>query len=115
MRLRQFTQDDGHIFCTEDQIAAEVERFCRELAAFYRRFGFADVVGRLLAAAGEPARRATPWWDRAEAMLGDVVGAARLAVRVQPGAARSTAPSSSSCCAIAAAAPGSAAPSSSTS
>src|SRR4051812_41782255 len=43
MRLRQFTQDDGHIFCTEDQVAGEVERFCRELPAFYRRFGFEQV------------------------------------------------------------------------
>ena len=34
MRLRQFTQDDGHIFCAQDQVAGEVERFCRELPAF---------------------------------------------------------------------------------
>ncbi|HEY0991618.1 MAG TPA: aminoacyl--tRNA ligase-related protein, partial [Kofleriaceae bacterium] len=85
MRLRQFTQDDGHIFCTGEQVAAEVERFCRELPAFYRRFGFDDVSIALSLRPdnhlGEPA-----WWDRAERELGEVVAGLGVPYVVQPGA-----------------------------
>jgi threonyl-tRNA synthetase len=85
MRLRQFTQDDGHIFCTDEQVAGEVERFCRELPAFYRRFGFADVTAALSLRPddrlGEDA-----WWDRAERELAEAVGRAGLACEMQPGA-----------------------------
>jgi threonyl-tRNA synthetase len=85
MRLRQFTQDDGHIFCTAEQVAAEVERFCRELPAFYRRFGFDEVSIALSLRPdnhlGEPA-----WWDRAERELGEVVAGLGVPYVVQPGA-----------------------------
>ena len=40
MRVRAFTQDDAHIFCREDQIAAETVRFVELLASVYRDFGF---------------------------------------------------------------------------
>jgi threonyl-tRNA synthetase len=84
LRLRQFTQDDGHIFCTEDQVAAEVERFCRELPAFYRRFGFDDVS---VALSLRPDNRLgdDAWWDRAERELADVVSRLGLPYEVCPG------------------------------
>jgi threonyl-tRNA synthetase len=85
MRLRQFTQDDGHIFCADDQVAGEVARFCRDLPAFYRRFGFADVS---VALSLRPANRLgdDAWWDRAERELADIVAGLGLACEVQPGA-----------------------------
>ncbi|MEO8702046.1 MAG: threonine--tRNA ligase [Kofleriaceae bacterium] len=85
MRLRQFTQDDGHIFCTDDQIAEEISRFCRELPAFYRRFGFEHIE---LALSLRPANRLgeDAWWNRAEAMLAEVVAALGLSCEVQLGA-----------------------------
>lgn len=85
MRLRQFTQDDGHVFCTEDQVAAEVERFCRELPAFYRRFGF-DEVSLALSLRPEHRLGDDAWWDRAERELAEVVAGLGLACEVQPGA-----------------------------
>ena len=85
MRLRQFTQDDGHIFCTGEQVAGEVERFCRELPAFYRRFGFEDVS---VALSLRPENRLgdDAWWDRAERELAEVVAGLGLPCEVQPGA-----------------------------
>jgi threonyl-tRNA synthetase len=85
MRLRQFTQDDGHIFCTDDQIGAEVARFCRELPALYRRFGFDDVA---IALSLRPDNRLgdDAWWDRAERELAAIANELGLRVDVQPGA-----------------------------
>ena len=84
LRLRQFTQDDGHVFCSEAQIADEVARFCRDLPAFYRRFGFTDVSVVL---STRPAERAgdDAWWDRAEAALAGVIDALALPHEVAPG------------------------------
>jgi threonyl-tRNA synthetase len=77
-RLRQFTQDDGHIFCSEDQIEAEVSRFCRGAVAAYQAFGFA--APRVLLST-RPADRAgdDDGWDWAEARLGSAAAAAGLA------------------------------------
>lgn len=85
MRLRQFTQDDGHIFCAEDQVAAEAERFCRELPAFYRRFGFSDIS---LALSLRPDDRLgdDAWWDRAERELAEIVSGIGQPFEIQPGA-----------------------------
>lgn len=85
MRLRQFTQDDGHIFCAEDQVVDEVERFCRELPALYRRFGFDDIS---VALSLRPDDRLgdDAVWDRAERVLEDVVAGLGLPYAVQPGA-----------------------------
>jgi threonyl-tRNA synthetase len=85
MRLRQFTQDDGHIFCSDDQIADEVARFCRELPAFYRRFGFEDIS---VALSLRPDERLgdDAQWDRAEAALRDVATELRLPLEIQLGA-----------------------------
>lgn len=84
MRLRQFTQDDGHIFCAPEQVQGEVERFCRELPAFYRRFGFDEVS---VALSLRPAVRMgeDAWWDRAEKELGDAVAGLGIPVEVIPG------------------------------
>ncbi|HEY1548382.1 MAG TPA: threonine--tRNA ligase [Kofleriaceae bacterium] len=85
MRLRQFCQDDGHIFCTDDQIHDEVARFCRELPAFYARFGFTDIA---VALSLRPDERIgdDAAWDRAEQILGDVAASLGVPVEIQPGA-----------------------------
>ena len=85
MRLRQFTQDDGHIFCTEEQAEDEVLRFCAAVPAFYRAFGFDDVQ---VALSTRPAERAGDdgLWDRAEAALAAVVRRLAVPCTVQEGA-----------------------------
>jgi threonyl-tRNA synthetase len=85
MRLRQFTQDDGHIFCADDQVAGEVERFCRELSGFYRRFGFEEV-SVALSLRPDNHLGESAWWDRAERELAEVVAALGVPCEVQPGA-----------------------------
>ena len=68
MRVRNFTQDDAHIFCTEAQIQGEVAAFIALLQAVYRDFGFADVELKL---STRPAQRvgSDAIWDKAEAAL----------------------------------------------
>jgi threonyl-tRNA synthetase len=68
MRVRAFTQDDAHIFCTEDQITAETGAVCDLLLGIYRDFGFDDVIIKF---ADRPERRVgdDDVWDRAEAAL----------------------------------------------
>ena len=67
-RLRQFTQDDGHVFCEAEQVEAEVARFCRSLVKLYGALGFADVE---VSFATRPDERAgsDAVWDQAERML----------------------------------------------
>ncbi len=67
-RLRQFTQDDGHVFCEAEQVEAEVARFCRSLVALYGALGFSEVE---VSFATRPDERAgsDAVWDRAEYML----------------------------------------------
>jgi threonyl-tRNA synthetase len=76
-RLRQFTQDDGHIFCQPEQLDSEVQRFASGLATFYRAFGFDDIDVKL---STRPASRAgdDALWTRAEALLGRAATAAGL-------------------------------------
>ncbi|WP_438004742.1 threonine--tRNA ligase [Sorangium sp. So ce321] len=83
-RLRQFTQDDGHIFCVEEQIEAEVARFARALRDFYAGFGFDDMV---VGFSTRPAERSgsDEVWDRAEAALSAAATSAGLEYRLQPG------------------------------
>ena len=57
MRVRGFTQDDAHIFCTEDQITAETIAFCELLLSIYRDLGFADVPGEVLRPAADARRQ----------------------------------------------------------
>jgi threonyl-tRNA synthetase len=68
MRVRAFTQDDAHIFCTEQQITEETGNVCRLLLSIYKDFGFDDVVIKF---ADRPAKRVgdDAIWDRAEAAL----------------------------------------------
>ncbi len=84
MRVRAFTQDDAHIFCTEDQITSETEAFCELLLSIYRDFGFTDVVVKFSdrpdVRAGEDAI-----WDKAEAALLEATRAAGLDYTVNPG------------------------------
>jgi len=84
MRVRAFTQDDAHIFCTEDQITAETERFCDLLQSVYRDFGFDEVVVKF---SDRPATRAgsDDVWDKAEGALREAVEAAGLPYTMNPG------------------------------
>lgn len=84
-RLRQFTQDDGHVFCAPEQIQDEVVRFCGGLLAFYAAFGFHDVA---VALSLRPDKRAgsDDVWDRAEALLGASAVSAGIDYSEQPGA-----------------------------
>ena len=72
LRVRGFTQDDGHIFCTEDQIQSEVDAFTRKLLAVYKDFGFENVIYRL---STRPANRvgSDESWDKAEKALADAL------------------------------------------
>src|SRR5688572_17957055 len=67
-RLRQFTQDDGHVFCQAEQVEAEVARFCRSLVGLYGALGFQQVE---VTFASRPDDRAgsDQVWDRAEQLL----------------------------------------------
>ncbi len=84
MRVRAFTQDDAHIFCTEDQITDESVEFCSLLQSIYADFGFDDVrvkfSDRPKVRAGDDAT-----WDRAEAALTDATKAAKLETVLNPG------------------------------
>jgi threonyl-tRNA synthetase len=84
MRVRAFTQDDAHIFCTEDQITAESKAFCDLLLEVYRDFGFDQVIVKF---SDRPEKRAgsDAIWDKAEASLKDAVAAAGLEVTLNPG------------------------------
>ncbi|HIG22823.1 MAG TPA: threonine--tRNA ligase [Henriciella marina] len=84
MRVRQFTQDDAHIFCREDQIVKESIKFCRLLESVYRDFGFEEIAVKL---STRPDVRAgsDEVWDRAEKGLKDAVDAAGLPCEILPG------------------------------
>ena len=84
MRVRAFTQDDAHIFATEDQVTAETERFCALLTSIYADFGFEDVLVKF---SDRPEVRAGEdgVWDKAETALLDAVNAAGLEVELNPG------------------------------
>ncbi len=84
MRVRAFTQDDAHIFATEDQVTAETERFCALLQSIYADFGFEDVLVKF---SDRPEVRAgeDEVWDKAETALLDAVRATGLEVELNPG------------------------------
>jgi threonyl-tRNA synthetase len=84
MRVRGFTQDDAHIFCTEDQIAPEAIAFCRLLLSIYHDFGFDEVAVKF--ADRPPVRVGSDMvWDRAEQDLRNAVEAAGLSYELNPG------------------------------
>jgi len=84
MRVRGFTQDDGHIFCTEDQIQPEVGRFIDFLHTVYKDFGFEEVIYRL---STRPANRvgSDEIWDKSEKALADALDAKGLDWQELPG------------------------------
>jgi threonyl-tRNA synthetase len=84
MRVRGFTQDDGHIFCSEDQIQPEVTAFNQQALAVYRDFGFGQVTIKL---ALRPDQRlgTDDTWDRAENALRRALGACDVEWTELPG------------------------------
>ena len=84
MRVRSFVQDDGHIFCSEEQIQAEVASFMDLLFAVYRDFGFNEVILRL---STRPEKRvgSEELWDKAEQSLKDALNATGLHWELVPG------------------------------
>ena len=84
MRVRGFTQDDAHIFCTEDQIEQEVADFIVMLQKVYADFGFNDVLVKL---STRPDKRvgSDESWDKAEAALAAALEKNKLAFDLQPG------------------------------
>ena len=84
MRVRGFTQDDAHIFCTEDQITSETVLFCDLLKEVYKAFGFTEILVKF---SDRPEKRAgtDATWDKAENSLKDAVKAAGLEYTLNPG------------------------------
>ncbi|MCH8112294.1 MAG: threonine--tRNA ligase [Proteobacteria bacterium] len=84
LRVRAMTQDDAHIFCTEDQITSETTRFCELLMEMYGELGFPDVTVKF---ADRPDVRVgtDAVWDKAELALTDAVRAAGLDYELAPG------------------------------
>jgi len=84
MRVRAFTQDDAHIFCTEAQIAPETVRFVALLSSIYRDFGFPEFSVKF---SDRPAQRvgADAVWDHAEAALKEACATAGVDYTVNPG------------------------------
>ncbi len=84
MRVRAFTQDDAHIFCTPEQITAESVAFCDLLMSVYKDFGFTDV--RVKFSDRPPVRAgADEVWDQAESALWAAVKAAGIECTLNPG------------------------------
>ncbi|RTL32527.1 MAG: threonine--tRNA ligase [Burkholderiales bacterium] len=84
MRVRGFTQDDGHIFCTEDQIQGEVTAFTTLLQKVYKDFGFTDIIYKL---STRPEKRigTEESWDKAEAALAEGLKASGCDFTYLPG------------------------------
>ena len=84
MRVRAFTQDDGHIFCTEDQIQPECAAFTEQLQRVYRDFGFTEIIYKV---ATRPAKRvgSDALWDKAERALMDSLKGSGCEFQVTPG------------------------------
>jgi threonyl-tRNA synthetase len=84
MRVRAFTQDDAHIFCTEDQIVVESRAFCELLLRVYKDLGFTDIRVKF---SDRPPNRAgsDAIWDKAEKALQDAANAAGLETTLNPG------------------------------
>ena len=84
MRVRGFTQDDAHIFCTEDQIVSETEIFCDLLKSVYKDFGFEEIMVKF---SDRPEKRAgsDDTWDKAEKALIEATEATGLPYTLNPG------------------------------
>jgi threonyl-tRNA synthetase len=84
MRVRAFTQDDGHIFCTEDQVTPESVRYCELQMRVFRDLGFENVIVKL-ALRPTPRAGTDAVWDRAEEGLRVALRAAGLPFEELPG------------------------------
>ncbi|WP_146908773.1 threonine--tRNA ligase [Arenimonas daejeonensis] len=84
LRVRGFTQDDGHVFCTEDQIESEVTAFHRQALKVYEDFGFQDVQIKI-ALRPESRLGDDATWDKAEAALRAALSACGVAWEELPG------------------------------
>jgi len=84
LRVRGFTQDDGHIFCTEDQIEAEVRNFHAQALKVYSDFGFSDIQIKI-ALRPEPRLGDDATWDKAEGALRSALRAAGVEWEELPG------------------------------
>jgi threonyl-tRNA synthetase len=84
MRVRAFTQDDGHVFCTEDQILQECADFTKKLQAVYRDFGFTEVIYKV---ATRPEKRigTDQSWDKAEHALMEGLRQSGCEFEIAPG------------------------------
>ncbi|MGD8423224.1 MAG: threonine--tRNA ligase, partial [Methyloceanibacter sp.] len=84
LRVRHFTQDDAHIFCTEDQITEECVKLNEQMLSIYRDFGFEDLRIKF---SDRPDKRVgeDAVWDKAEAALKRAVEAAGLTYELNPG------------------------------
>ena len=84
MRVRAFTQDDGHIFCTEDQILPECTAYTALLQKVYKDFGFSDIIYKV---ATRPEQRigSDESWDKAEHALMESLRASNCAYEISPG------------------------------
>jgi threonyl-tRNA synthetase len=84
MRVRGFTQDDGHIFCTEDQVLEECVQYTALLRRVYADFGFQDIIYKV---ATRPAKRIgdDAAWDKAEAALIESLERSAVAFEISPG------------------------------
>ena len=84
MRVRSFTQDDGHIFCTEDQIESETQNFIQLLSKVYEDLGFTDFVIKL---STRPDKRmgSNEIWDKSEKALQDAIEKLDLKYQIDEG------------------------------
>ncbi len=84
MRVRQFTQDDAHIFCMSSQITSECVKFCELLQKIYKDFGFAELKVKF---SDRPITRAgdNTTWDKAEKALMVAIEAAEISYTLNPG------------------------------
>ncbi len=84
LRVRSFTQDDGHIFCTPEQLLEEAVVFCRMTLAVYKEFGFDEVRIKL---STRPAKRigSDELWDKAEKALSDALDSEGIAYTIFEG------------------------------
>ena len=84
MRVRQFTQDDAHIFCMNSQITSECVKFCELLQQIYKDFGFAELKVKF---SDRPSIRAgdDATWDKAETALIVAIEAAGISYTLNPG------------------------------
>jgi threonyl-tRNA synthetase len=84
MRVRSFTQDDAHIFCTEEQILDEVSTCIRILFECYQTFGFKDIAVKL---STRPDQRVgdDSTWDKSEKALADALAANNIEYEILPG------------------------------